>query len=81
MKDSRLEKMMKEYNNIEIPKQLRERVEASIEQAKEDNKMEEQKVIKFQFQDLVLLIFLKEQKEKVEILKLVKQLRLLLVNQ
>lgn len=49
MKDSRLEKMMKEYNNIEIPKQLRERVEASIEQAKEDNKMEEQKVIKFPF--------------------------------
>ena len=37
MKDNRLEKMKMEYENIEIPAELKKRVSMGIQQAKEEN--------------------------------------------
>lgn len=39
MRDKRLEEMRKDYENIKIPAELRQRVEAGIRQAKEETKM------------------------------------------
>ena len=39
MKDKRLEEMRQDYENINIPEKLRERVETGIRQAKEETKM------------------------------------------
>lgn len=49
MKDNRLEEMMKDYNNIQIPEELMARVEAGIAQAKEDIQKEEQTKSKIPF--------------------------------
>lgn len=43
MKDKKMEEMKNDYENIRIPAELRQRVEASIQQAKED-KQEEKKM-------------------------------------
>ena len=39
MRDKKLEEMRQDYENVKIPAQLRERVEAGIRQAKEETQM------------------------------------------
>ena len=45
MKDKRLEEMRQDYENIKIPAELRQRVEAGIRQAKEETKMKKRSTV------------------------------------
>ena len=45
MRDKRLEEMRQDYENIRIPEELRERVEAGIRQAKEEKQMKNKRRI------------------------------------